>query len=225
MHTHTQEAAEWWARPRGQENVNWITNYQRSLKNRHRNVIVETVLSLGDVRSVLEVGSHCGPNLIRLAQDCPRIEQLSGFDVNADAITAGRRWVKSLGLDERIELSEGRIPEKTQILPDGCVDVVLSCYALAYIAPEDLDAVLYEMGRLAQRAVVIAEPMSASGSEPRRTMGGYTEWAHNYQAASRWIGTLHGCETSTRTVDPPVDRLERVFVAARGSMPSAASMP
>lgn len=218
MHAQTQQAANWWARPRGQTNQEWVANYQKSLKVRHRDLIVETVQSLGDVTSVLEVGSHCGPNLVRLAMDCPHLTQLTGLDVNGDAISAGIRWVDGLRLSERVHLEVGRMPEATSGLPDGCVDVVLSCYALAYIAPQDLDAMLYEMGRLSRRAVILAEPMTDGvKAEGGATFGGYAEWAHNYQAALKWIGTLRGRATRRIDVTPPVDRLNAILVADRGA--------
>ena len=227
MHTQTVEAATWWARSRGATASNWVATYQKSLQSRHRDVIVQAVRSVPDVTSVLEVGSHCGPNLIRIAQACPGIGQLTGIDVNTEAVTAGNRWVSSLGLSERIALIDGRVPDKTSELPDGCVDVVLSCYALAYIAPADLDAVLYEMGRLAKRALVLAEPMT-QGTEPSRakaSLSDYREWAHNYQAASRWINTWRGCQLRVETVTPPVDQLSAVLVAVRAHTPSEDRIP
>jgi hypothetical protein len=49
----------------------------------------------------------------------------------------------------------------------------------------------------------------------RRSLSGYTEWAHDYRAASRWIGTWHGMTLTTRAVYPPVDQLQTVLVAVR----------
>lgn len=171
--------------------------------------------SLG-ATSVLEVGCHCGPNLVRLATDHPQIEQLSGVDVSEEAIAAGTAWVQSAGLSERIQLVTGRIPGESASLPDRCVDVVLSCYALAYIAPPDLDAVLWEMGRLARKAVILAEPMTDQPrAESNAALTGYSEWAHNYRAASRWIGTWRDCTLTTHPVTPPVDRLSAILVVTR----------
>lgn len=215
MHTQTAEAATWWARPRGADNPGWIASYQKSLTSRHRTVILSAVQSMPGVTSVLEIGSHCGPNLMRIAQGCPAIEQLTGIDVNAEAIAAGTQWASTLGLSERIQFHQGRIPDTTGPLPDGCVDVVLSCYALAYIAPQDLDAVLYEMGRLAKRAVILAEPMTEGPVKGRVSLQGYQEWAHDYHAASKWIGTLRGCALRQASVDPPVDHLQTVLVIER----------
>lgn len=215
MHAATVDAANWWARPRTNDGGSWIENYKRSLGSRHRTVIADLVRDLA-ATSILEVGCHCGPNLIRLATEHPALEQLSGVDVNAQAIAAGTAWAAERGLSERIQLITGQIPAASQMLPDRCVDIVLSCYALAYIAPPDLDAVLWEMGRLARVAVLLAEPMTDRPEALiKTTLNGYTEWAHNYTAASRWIGTWRGMTMRTASVDPPVDQLRTVLVATR----------
>jgi predicted O-methyltransferase YrrM len=215
MHAHTVGAANWWARPRGADNASWIGTYQKSIKGRQRDAIVGIVKGLPGVATVLELGCHCGPNLMRLAQEMPHLEQLSGVDINADAVTAGRQWVEHLGFRDRIELKAGRVPDATSGLADGCVDVVLSCYALAYIAPPDLDAVLYEVGRLARKAIVLAEPMPGGIARPLQ-LTDYQEWAHDYRGAAKWLGTWRGCEMSVVPVDPPVDRLQSILVAVRG---------
>ena len=220
MQAETQTAADWWARPRGLATEHWVGNYQRSMANRHRDVILAAVQALAP-RTLLEVGCHCGPNLIRLAQGCPSLEQLTGCDVSAEAIAAGRLWIAREGLSHRIRLEEGRIPTALSDLPDACVDVVLSCYTLAYVAPGDLDAVLYELGRVARQAVVLAEPMPPTASS-RVTMGGYSEWAHDYAASRPWIGTWRGMTWDTLPIVPPVDALTHVQVGRRDgvSMPS-----
>lgn len=226
MHTHTAEAAQWWARPRAADAVDhWIETYQHSLGSRHRTAILSAVQAIPDVKSVLEVGSHCGPNLMRLAQGCPRIEQLTGVEINAQAVEAGTRWAARLGFAERVAFQQGRVPDVTSSLPDACVDVVLSCYALAYIAPTDLDAVLYEMGRLARKAIIVAEPMDRSHPERMTLSSDYHEWTHDYIGASKWIGTWRGCVFGRAKVEPPVDRLGDVLIVMRENTPSSADMP
>jgi hypothetical protein len=134
----------------------------------------------------------------------------------------------SKGLGERIQLITGRVPDATQALTDRCVDVVISCYALAYMAPPDLDAMLFEMGRLARRAVILAEPMTDQPTAtPHVLLNGYRDWAHNYIAASRWIGTWRGMTVQIARIEPPVDRLSAILVATRGesSTPPAARTP
>ena len=214
MHAHTKAAGDWWARPRGDAaNGPWIAEYQKSVNHRHRTTLVSILKEL-QPSTLLEVGAHCGPNLVRFAQEFPELTMI-GVDVNADAVKAGRAWVSGQGLAARIQLNAGRLPEATSNVPSGSCDVVLSCYALAYIAPPDLDAVLYEMGRIATRAVILAEPMVLSGpANSHRTLNGYSEWAHNYRAASQWIGTWRGRALRVVSIVPPVDRLNAILVAS-----------
>lgn len=220
MDALTREAGAWWAQSRGTQAQTWIANYQNSLHARHRTQIVEAVRSL-QAETVLEVGCHCGPNLVRLAHEWPALRMI-GVDISAEAIAAGRSWVHGLGLASRIQLNAGRIPAVLEALPSQTCDVVISCYTLAYVAPADLDAVLYEMGRLATRGIVLAEPMPEGGAGTRagpRSLTGYTEWAHDYAAAAPWIGSWRGMTLVRQAVSPPVDRLNAVLIATRGPMP------
>jgi predicted O-methyltransferase YrrM len=208
----TREAADWWARPRGGHAQDWIANYQRSLTTRHRTAISQIVGEL-QPRTLLEVGCHCGPNLIRLATDHPGLKLL-GIDANAEAVTAGQQWVARSGFVDRVELRVARFPDETVALPSDCADVVLSCYAAgAYTAPADLHVALYELGRLARHAVILAEPHGAG--ETRHTLNGYQEWHHNYQDAIKWAATLRGRSVRVVPVDPPVDALRAILVLAR----------
>ena len=219
MHAESVAAAQWWERPRGEQNQSWIGNYKNSIKSRHRDVIVSAVRSIPGTASILEVGSHCGPNLIRLAHEIPALTSLAGIDVNAEAVTAGNAWAKDVGLSHRINIGRGDLSATGQ-LPDGSVDVVLSCYALAYVSPKDLDDVLWEMGRVAKRAVILAEPMTiAAVSDQRMTLAGYREWSHNYSERTRWIGSWRGSTTTMHPVTPPVDRLAQVLVAVKPPSP------
>lgn len=211
MHAATVHAADWWARPRGAESAHWIANYQKSVQSRHRSVISAIVGELG-AATVLEVGCHCGPNLVRLAQDHPTLRGY-GFDANAEAIAAGQQWAARAGLRDRVEMVTGRFPTATEKFPTGSFDVVLSCYSLAYIAPADLDAALYEMGRVAKQAVILAEPHVDTGpATTRQSFGGYAEWQHPYQMTIPWIATLRNRSVRVVPVDPPVDALRAVLV-------------
>jgi ubiquinone/menaquinone biosynthesis C-methylase UbiE len=215
MHTETIEATDWWARPRGATAANWIANYQRSLQARHRDVIVSLVQSLG-AETLLEVGCHCGPNLMRLATEMPTLRMI-GIDANDEAVQAGRGWMASKGCASRVQLNTGRFPAATSGIADGSFDIVLSCYALAYVAPADLEAALYEMGRLATMAIILAEPQTdaAPTLNSARSLSGYTEWAHRYREALKWIGSLHGATVRTVPIEPPVDKLNAVLVAVK----------
>ena len=216
MQAQTLEAVEWWQRPR-EASYGWIPNYKNSIGTKHRLVISKLVGQLHP-QSVLEVGSHCGPNLIRLAIDHPQIAELSGIDVNEEAVSAGRDWIAAQGLSSRIRLTQGQMADALSAMPDRSVDVILSCYASVYIAPFDVDAVLYDMGRVARKGIVLAEPMTSNQRAQAFTQtNGYQEWAHNFEHLSRFIGTWRDLTLKIAMLDKPVDHLERVLVAVRGS--------
>jgi len=215
-YNQTVDATAWWAEPRRERTAAWIEQYQTSLDIHHRKVISKIVGEL-DAKTVLEIGCHCGPNLVRLAVDYPSL-LLAGFDVNADAIEAGKAWIAQKGLSHRIRLDRATFPTGTEKSTTGCVDVVLSCYTLAYVSVKDIDAALYECGRLAKNAVVLAEPMTDGPTEGETFMtNGYHEWAHRYQARAPWISTLRNCQLSIVPVSPPVDRLKSILVLRRES--------
>lgn len=207
MHVQTQAAADWWARPRGGQSASWIANYQQSLTTRHRLAISQIVREVHPAR-LLEVGCHCGPNLMRIALDHPTV-QCAGIDANAEAIAAGQQWMAQQGFTDRVVLNVGRFPEATAHMASGAVDVVLSCYSLAYVSPADLDAALYELGRLATTAVILAEPMRG---DAKHTMSGYTEWHHDYEHARSWVKTLNTKRTRTVPIAPPVDALTTILI-------------
>lgn len=216
MHAETVQTANWWARPRADKAEAWIEDYQKSLHARHRDLIAQIVGEIG-AETLLEIGAHCGPNLVRLADSYPSLKMI-GVDANQEAIEAGQAWVKRLGMSDRIRLETRRYPDATDSMPSGACDIVLSCYTVAYVSPVDLDAALYEMGRLARKAVILAEPMRLSSADAPadvRNLSGYMEWAHDYQRALPWIGSLRGARSRVVPVDPPVDRLNGVLVIER----------
>lgn len=215
MRAETIAAAQFWAQSRGPETDAWIRQYQKSTSTRHRGIIAGMVKTLQPA-TLLEIGCHCGPNLIRLGHEVPALKMI-GIDVNAEAVAAGQRWAESQGLADRVQFHVGRVPEATSETEDACADVVLSCYTLAYIAPADLDAVLWEVGRIAAKAVILAEP--TGGYAKCAVEGGYSEWGHDYRERAKWIGTLRDMTWSTLPVTPKVDELSAVLVGIRGTTP------
>lgn len=215
MQAATAAAIDWWAERRGSDVGTWIDAYKNSLHERQRTAIA-AIVERYQPASLFEVGCHCGPNLVRLAQDVPSLADVFGIDASAQAIEAGQAWVKEAGLDTRVRMQVGRFPDDTAAMPDRCAEVVLSCYALAYFSPADLDAALYEVGRLASRVVILAEPVSPMKStQVSRTVHGYQEYAHAYGNALKWISSMRGMTLRMLDIDPPIDYLNAVLVLER----------
>lgn len=214
MNAATLTAANWWAEERA-DAPNWIANYQKSLTTRHRVAISEIVGTLG-AKTLLEVGCHCAPNLMRLTEDYPDLI-CSGMDVNKQAIDAGIVWAKARKVSSRVKLAHGQFPTDSMTLGSKQFDVVLSCYSLAYVSPVDLDESLYELGRLAKHTVIIAEPMITAGETTKSTMmsSGYSEWRHDYASAIGWINTMRGWTMRSVPVTPPIDRMNAILVVQK----------
>src|SRR5207247_754539 len=69
----------------------------------------------------------------------------------------------------------------TLSLPPRSIDVIFTCYALAYISPSDLEAVLRATWSAARRGIVLAEPHGLAEGASRDNI----EWRRDYAAALR----------------------------------------
>lgn len=188
--------------------------YWATLHAPHRDLLIETLRTLPHFSSLLEVGCGPGVNLWRIQEAFPDAD-LTGLDVSEAAIDHGaERFADAdrgglLRGGGRVALCAGILPEALEAM--GPVDVVLSCYACAYVPPTLIKDTLDRMRDLANLALVIAEPMVtpyAAGGVLRRDLG---EYRYDYL---RWINAQAGWKvTAMRPVK--VDRMNRVLVAQR----------
>jgi len=189
----------------------------------HRQVLVEALKKLPPFETLLEIGSNAGPNL-RLIHDAFPDVDLTGLDVSGVDYDAA----KFAELDRRGELAgkgrvgfvEGPIPESLRSLHP--TDVVLSCYALAYVTPKDFAETMFAITEIAQRAIVLAEPMVVVGDPMGISQQIYTirnadgqpvqfEFKHDY------LGWFRTCAHEWTLYQKPlaVDRMNRFVVAQR----------
>lgn len=156
-------------------------HYWNSVTAPQRGWAIEAVALLGGAKSLLEIGCQSGPNLRALHAVWPQM-QLSGLDVNAGALDAGRAFMADEGIAD-VDLAAGAVPDALVAMASKSVDVVLSVYCLAYLGPDRiLDAVIESL-RVARRAVVFIEPMIARGADPIERSGAdsdYVEWHYDY---------------------------------------------
>lgn len=150
----------------------WVAHYRNSEHAPHRRWVVAALREAQPWGSVFEVGCHCGPMLSVIQREWPGAV-VSGCDINREAVSDARaRFPRVVA---------GAFPAVTARWPDRSVDVVLSCYTFAYFDPLDIEAALKEAGRLAKRAVVLAEPIAWDvgdiGVIDREAFG---EWRHAY---------------------------------------------
>lgn len=166
------DAQFFWANHPG--GVAWLQKYAATASAPPREWALGAIRSFGHAPSVLDLGCHCGPLLYRLRQwpvDC------LGIDINAEAVNVAQ----ASGLPAIV----GTVPDALRRLKSQSFDVVTSTYCLAYIAPGDLQATLYECLRVARLGLVIIEPTAGPGVEESELCEGrcYVEWRHDYVVA------------------------------------------
>lgn len=194
--------------------------YWDTLRAPHRDAIVQAFRELPAFDSVLEVGAGPGVNLWRLLEAFPDID-LTGLDVSEAAVDDGtRRFANAMELGTlpgmgRIALCAGVLPEALQAMDP--VDVVLACYALAYVPPADIQATIQQLLTLARRAVVLLEPMVAPGLMPGRIpdLGAAkrpAEYRYDYLG---WFNLLSKGWRVIQFKPVVVDRMNRLLVAER----------
>lgn len=151
----------------------WCQTYADTYADASRDWVIDAVQTFDGADTVLDLGCHCGPLLLRL-NDLGY--STLGVDINALAVGQAQ----AAGLNAIV----GTIPAALQRLPAHAFDVVVSSYALAYIAPSDLDHTMQAILRVARLGVVLLEPTvePTTPSVLYKTYTGtsYCEWAHSY---------------------------------------------
>lgn len=161
----------------------------------HRIMVPLALKLLQPVTSVYELGCGSGPNLRLLKELMPELP-IGGSEPSPGL--AG--WASEhLG----VHIDQTTLPG----VPSDPWDVYLSCYALAYVDPED---VLTTLRGLDGRALVLMEP---NGDGSLVSLGyGIPEWHHDYLA----LLAESGWRMKWRwPLLPPVQGLNAVIIAER----------
>jgi SAM-dependent methyltransferase len=195
--------------PRGW-NVYWDT-----LHAPHRDGLVRTLAALPPFTSLLEVGCGPGVNLWRIQEAFPDAD-LTGLDVSQAAVNAGAERFAAAETEGRLKGS-GRVALCAGVLPEALdamspVDVVLTCYALAYIWPNRIGETLTHLLALAEQALVIAEPMVMPGFPSGPIYRHPAEFRYDYL---QWFSASAPGWQVTSLKPLSVDRMNRVLVAQK----------
>ena len=184
----------------------WLERYWNSTEGRQRDAIIRAMEQLPDFTSVLEVGCNAGPNLRRVHRRWP-LAELAGMDIHAGAIRYGRAMARAEGWAWTGYAGDLR---ELGLLGDGIADIVLTCYALAYLDPRDIDAVLRAALACAKRALIICEP--GTGEEEAYLPPGERNVAEYHFNYPMRLVRLPGPHSAIRTapITPPEGRLTRV---------------
>ena len=157
---------EKWKRQHGADPGAWIKHYQDSTGLPSRQAVLAGLRHLQPWGSLCELGCHAGPMLGMIAEEFPTAG-LTGVEVNPVAAQAAKRNVPQANIAlERLQEWLDR---------DEHVDVIVTHYTLAYVAPESIRPILAQCCRVAKRGLVLAEPMGDEG-----LIWAFPEWRHDY---------------------------------------------
>lgn len=185
----------------------WLKKYWHSTEGSHRDAIIRALERVGGgFGSLLEVGCNAGPNLRRIHGRWPSV-QLAGLDVHRGAVEYGTAAAREEGWHWTGHV--GDLRELDRLAP---VDVVLSCYALAYLDPRDIDRALGAALACARKAVILCEPSVTIGQPERYIPPGpnnVAEYLYDYRMR---LAALPGPHRASETpITPPHERLTQIL--------------
>lgn len=206
----TPMATAYWQTRHQTAGTGWLDHYWNDLAASHRTVLLGELTRLPSFRSLVELGCHVGPNLRLIRQTFPTVS-LRGIDVNPAVIDF---TAESFRDDSMTRFVCADFATHILTWPECSVDVVLTCYALAYLEPPALRLVLAALVRVARIALVLAEPMAGWGESPGLVPRlPYPEWRHDYLRLVRELTTLsvRPVRFFGAVVSPPADRLDGIL--------------
>lgn len=176
-------------RSRGGED--WVAGYWADDHSPRRDHLIAALnATFGVPASVLDVGCNAAPNLRRIAAEFPGC-RLSGFDINTEAIDGARRRFTEAGI--AADLSVGSFYDVLPATASDSVDIVISSFALAYVPPGNLPAVVADLVRIAVRGVVLAEPHAFDRHRAAGVLKTpWYDWRHDYAATFANLGISRG---------------------------------
>lgn len=159
LHRAEQERAER-ARAEGNTVPDPILAAPRELSGSERGTLIRAIADRYPFGSLLEVGCSFGQNFHLLARQYPRTVFV-GLDNDAGRVAAGAQLLIERGLTNAV-LVEGDMRNLSSF-GDRSFDLVICSAALLYIAPEEIEAVLQSLWRLANRSLLLMEQVAAVG--------------------------------------------------------------
>jgi len=152
--------------------------YWSSIDHPHRALLVKAVGGLSP-NSVLEVGCNAGPNIYRMARDCPGIGRLDGIDLNEGAIREGQRNLEKEGIT-KAHLQLGRADDLSHY-GNSSYDVVISDAVMIYIGKDKIIKVRDEMLRVAKKSIVLVEWHEDGAKAKGRYLYKKGYWVRDYR--------------------------------------------
>jgi ubiquinone/menaquinone biosynthesis C-methylase UbiE len=146
----------------------WVLSYWDSRDHSHRSFLIERISACSPIKSILEIGCNCGPNLYLLAKKFPNAE-IQGIDINPIAVEKGRELLLKAGITN-VKLSVGKADELNQF-KDQSFDVVFTDAVLIYVGPDIIEKVLCEIVRITRKNIVLVERQCDNQFSGRKELG------------------------------------------------------
>lgn len=188
-----------------------LPTYWESQGQPHRAALIEGLRLLPRFDTVRELGCCAGTNLALIRRAFPWVS-VEGIELSVEAATFAQ--------DKLVQEPQCRVVctdmvEDAPYWADREADVVVSCYALAYIPPETLHELAQHIIRSARVGVVLVEPMH-NGPVGRLPVGYAQEWRHDYQAVLDAAVRADGrsADVTVGSINTPVELCDGIAVVA-----------
>ncbi len=186
---HLLAGSDWGKNVHSGKKNGWVEDYWDSRVHPHRQLLLERIATQHPgIKSLLEVGSNCGPNLYLLARAFPNAK-IVGIDINERAVQRGNELFSEQGI-RNVELRLGKA-DRLECFEDKSFDLVFTDALLIYIGPDKIRRVMDGMFRVAKEALMLLEWHAFEGSGERATeLGTYRVegWVRDYAALLKhWV--------------------------------------
>jgi len=171
----------WYWRFRHFIDPQWAQSYlsEGSLHHPHRKFLIDIILKYRPIGSLLEIGCASGPNLFLLSKELSGA-RLEGIDISKSAINVGAQFFREREI-ENVVLKQGGFNTLSQI-ESKSFDIVISDASLIYATPQQVNNVLREMIRIANKKIILME--QNTGGPSFYDM----HWIHNYKKELSRLG-------------------------------------
>ena len=174
--TASAPATKFWRDRGAAEWARVLPTYWGATAQPHRAALINRLRKLPAFESIRELGCCAGTNLAMIRQQFPYVA-IEGIELSSEATAFAQ---DKLGKDPLTRVICQDILQCSYDWEPDEADVVFTCYTLAYVAPENILALLASILRSARKAVVLVEPMY--GPIGRMPVHYTCEWRHDYAA-------------------------------------------
>lgn len=169
-------ATQFWAERGPHAWARVLPTYWEAGAQPHRRAMVDAMRALSPFESVRELGCAAGTNLKLVREAFPNVI-VQGLDVSQEAVLfAQEKFLR----DGAVGVMQADILEDSDWWEPGEVDVVLTCYTLAYVSPDDIEMIMSRTLQSARVGCIFVEPMMGETGRLYTQCPGLIEWRHDY---------------------------------------------